>query len=164
MGAHSSTEVHERVKHAVQLTRNERFEEAMDVFETDLPGLTGGDISDKRLAAAAFSYYGLCMAMVRRRYAQAVDFCNISLKANFMDPDHRYNLAMVYLERGERGKAVETLNAGLRLEPRNSRLNKIFDIIGRRRPPVIGFLPRNNPVNVWLGKLRYVSSGEKRAD
>ena len=154
-------DLHRRTQEAVQMARDEDFAGAIEIFETALPRLTGGDLSDKRMAAAAFSYYGLCMAMVRRKYSQAVDFCNISLKANFMDPDHRYNLAMVYLERGDRRKAVETLNAGLRLEPRNRRLNSMLDEIGRRRPPVIGFLARDNPVNVWLGKMRHKGSSTK---
>ncbi len=145
---------HERVKEAIRLTRDEKFGEALPVFESNLPRLSGGTIADKRLAAAAFSYYGLCVAVVRRKYSQAVEYCNVSLKANFMDPDHRANLAQVYLERGDRRKAVETLSAGLRLEPRNTQINRIFDRIGRRQPPVISFLSRDHPLNVWLGKRR----------
>ena len=143
----------ELIEHAIELARKESYEEALPIFEQHLPGLTGGDIGAKRLAARAFSYYGLCVAMVRRKYAEAVEYCNISLKANFLDPDHRYNLAMVYLERDDRRHAVEALNAGLRLAPNNTRLKRIFDLIGRRKPPVIGFLGRSNPVNIWLGKM-----------
>lgn len=152
---------HEKVKEAIRLTRHEEFDEALPLFESHLPSLSGGTIADKRLAANAFSYYGLCVAMVRRKYSQAVDYCNVSLKANFLDPDHRYNLAMVFLERGERKKAVETLNAGLRLQPDHTQINTIFDRIGRRRRPVVPFLARGNPVNIWLGKLL---RGHKRRD
>jgi tetratricopeptide (TPR) repeat protein len=147
--------IHERVREAIQLTRQEIYEKALEAFEENLPTLTEGTIADKRVAASAFSFYGLCIAMVRRRYAEAVKYCNVSLKSNFMDPDHRANLALVYLERNERSKAVETLNAGLRLAPNNPQINKIFDRIGRRQPPVIPFLARSNALNVWLGRLRY---------
>jgi tetratricopeptide (TPR) repeat protein len=145
---------HDKVKHAVRLTREDRFEEAIEIFEKNLSALTGGTISDKRVAAAAFSYYGLCVAMVRRRYAEAVKYCDISLQSNFLDPDHRYNLAMVYLERDDRKKAVETLNAGLKVEPDNTQINVLFARIGRRGTPSIPFLSRDNPLNIWLGKLR----------
>ena len=138
---------------AVQLVRDESFEEALALFEASLPELTAGNLTEKRLAAASFSYYGLCVAMVRRHYAQAVEYCNISLKRNFLDPDHRYNLAMVFLERDERKKAVETLNAGLRLQSNHKQINTILDRIGRRKGPVIPFLPRGNSLNIWLGKL-----------
>ncbi len=145
---------HTRVKEAIQLTRDEQYETALQIFEQDLPPLANGGISEKRLAASAFSFFGLCVAMVNRKYAQAVEYCNVSLKSNFLDPDHRYNLALVYLERNDRKKAIETLNAGLRLSPNNTQINVILDKIGRRRPPVLSFLSRDNPLNIWLGKMR----------
>ena len=103
----------EKVQEAVAWTRSERFEDAIVVFEKYLPTLSGdGDLQDKRFAAAAFSYYGLCVAMVKRKYAEALKYCNISVKANFMDPEHRVNLALVYLERDDRKNAVRNLEAG----------------------------------------------------
>jgi len=147
-------EEHVRIREAIQLTREERYGDALALFELHLPSVAGGDIAAKRLAASAFSYFGLCVAMVNRKYAQAVEYCNISLKANFLDPDHRHNLALVYLERNDRKRAVETLNAGLRLQPDNTAINLVFDRIGRRRPPVIPFLGRDHSLNVWLGRMR----------
>ncbi len=144
----------EKIANAVKLTRAENYAAAIDIFEIHLSTLASGDLAEKRAAATAFSYYGLCVAMVRRRYAEAVKYCNISLKTNFLDPDHRYNLALIYLERNERKKAVETLNAGLRVAPGNTRINTIFDSIGRRKSPPIAFLPRDNFLNVVLGRLR----------
>ena len=145
----------EKVQEAVSWTRDERFEEATEVFEQCLPPLSSdGDLQDKRFAAAAFSYYGLCVAMVKHKYAEALKYCNISVKANFMDPEHRINLALVYLERDDRRNAVRNLEAGLRLQPSNKRIQKIFAEIGRRKPVTFSFLSRRNPLNVWLGRLR----------
>lgn len=150
----------EKVQEAVSWTRNERFEEAIDVFEDCLPTLSSdGDLQDKRFAAAAFSYYGLCVAMVRHKYADALKYCNISVKANFTEPEHRVNLALVYLERDDRKNAVENLEAGLRLQPSNKRIHKIFAEIGRRKPVMFSFLSRKNPLNVWLGRLREPNTG-----
>lgn len=143
-----------KVRQGVQLTRTERFEEAMQLFESCLPPLAEGDIADKRAAAAAFSYYGLCVAKVKRRYAEAVKYCSISLRAHPYDPDHRANLALVYLERNDRRRAVEQLNKGLRLQTTNPTINQVYSMIGRRQRPVVPFLPRSNPINVWLGKKR----------
>ena len=145
----------EKVQEAVSWTRSERFDDAIDVFEKYLPKLSAdGDLQDKRFAAAAFSYYGLCVAMVKHKYAEALKYCNISVKANFMDPEHRINLAMVYLERDDRKNAVRNLEAGLRLQPSNKRVQQIFAEIGRRKPVTFVFLSRRNPINVWLGRLR----------
>lgn len=142
------------VLEAVQLTRQSQTSKALPIFERHLTPLSGGTISDRRTAAAAFSYYGYCVAKIRRKYADGVKYCDISLRSNPLDPDHRANLAMVYLERDDRAKAIETLNAGLRLDRRNKRLYLILESIGRRRPPVVPFLSRSNPLNVWLGRRR----------
>jgi len=148
----------EKVQEAITWTREERFIEAILVFEDHLSTLSEGDLQDKRLAAFAFSYYGLCVAMVKRKYAEALKYCNISVKANFMEPEHRLNLAQVYLERDDRRKAIEHLEAGLRLEPSNRRIRQIYEEIGQRQPPAISFLSRTNPINVWLGRMRAPNS------
>ena len=147
----------ERIEKAIELTKDERYAEALDIFEEVLPQLSSQDVNEKRVLSNSSSFYGLCVAMVRRRYAEAVQYCNLSLKSQFMDPDHLANLALVYLERNDRADAIENLHAGLRLQPNNQRINQILDSIGRRKPPVIPFLSRNNPINVWLGRRR--SSG-----
>jgi len=144
----------ERIQDAVVWTREEKYADAIDVFERYLSPLSEGDLQDKRVAAATFSYYGLCVAMVKRKYADAVKYCNISVRSHFMDPEHRINLAQVYLERDDRRKAIENLEAGLRMQPSNQRINQIFEEIGQRSRPSIAFLSRRNPLNVWLGKIR----------
>jgi tetratricopeptide (TPR) repeat protein len=149
-----NTAAQDAVYSATSLAIEGKVEQAIEIFELNLKLLSEGTIADRRVAASAFSYYGLCVAKVRRRYAEGVKYCQISLRSNPLDPDHRANLAMVYLERDDRPKAVEALNAGLRLDSRNRRINRVLDIIGRRRPPVIPFLSRNNPLNIWLGKKR----------
>lgn len=151
---------HERIREAMEEAREERYEEALTLFEEHLPTLTGGTLTDKRAAVGAMSFYGLCLAKVRRRYADGVKYCNISIRSNMFEPEHRYNLAVVYLERGDRRNAVETLNAGLRLRPSHTRINDVFDEIGRRRPPVLSFLSRDNPINVWLGKKLHPAGKE----
>jgi len=145
----------DKIQEAVSWTRNERYDEAIGVFEQYLAVLSAeGDLQDKRFAASAFSYYGLCVAMVRHKYAEAVKYCNVSVKANFMDPEHRINLALVYLERDDRKNAVKNLEAGLRLQPSNKRIHKVFKEIGRRKAVIFAFLSRKNPLNVWIGRLR----------
>jgi tetratricopeptide (TPR) repeat protein len=145
----------DQIHEAISLTRQERFEEAIEIFEKYVPILSSqGDLQDKRFAAAACSYYGLCLAMVKHKYAEALKYCNISIKANFMEPEHRINLALVYLERDDRKNAVQNLEAGLRLQPSNKRIRKVFAEIGRRKPVTFSFLDRDNPINVFFGRLR----------
>ncbi|HSP92427.1 MAG TPA: hypothetical protein VLN08_16050 [Vicinamibacterales bacterium] len=145
---------HTEIERAVELTKQKRYAEALAIFEKHLPQLSTHDVTDKRVLTNSSSFYGLCVAMVRRHYSQAVQYCNLSLKSQFMDPDHRANIALVYLERSDRASAIENLHAGLRIQPNNARINEILNDIGRRHPPVIRFLSRDNPLNVWLGRRR----------
>jgi tetratricopeptide (TPR) repeat protein len=145
---------HTEIERAVELTRKKRYAEALAIFEKHLPQLSTHDVTDKRVLTNSSSFYGLCVAMVRRHYSQAVQYCNLSLKSQFMDPDHRANIALVYLERSDRASAIENLHAGLRIQPSNARINEILNDIGRRHLPVIRFLSRDNPLNVWLGRRR----------
>ncbi len=144
----------EEVRHAIDLTRDGQLEEAIGIFVKCIPALTAGTIDEKRFAAAAMSYYGLCVALVQRHYAEGVKYCQISIRANSLDPEHLYNLARIYFERDDRRHTVEAIEKGLRLSPGHKRLNALLGEIGRRKKPVIPFLNRNNPLNVWLGKKR----------
>lgn len=145
----------DKIQEAVSWTRQGEYGEAIGVFEKYLPVLSSeGDLQDKRLAAASFSYYGVCMAMIKHKYADAIKYCNVSVKSNFLEPEHRINLALVYLERNDRKNAVQNLEAGLRLQPSNKRIHRIFRDIGQRKAVMFAFLSRRNPINQWIGRLR----------
>jgi tetratricopeptide (TPR) repeat protein len=150
----SQETVHRKVQHAVRLARERNYGDALLLFEMYLPLLSSNDEDEKRLLTEASSFCGLCLAMEKHRYAEALEYCTISLKRDIMNPDHRANVALVYLERGDRRHAVKHLHEGLRLQSNHPRINEILDKIGRRRPPMLGFLARENPINVLLGKLR----------
>jgi tetratricopeptide (TPR) repeat protein len=150
----SQETVHRKVQHAVRLAREKNYGDALLLFEMYLPLLSSNDEDEKRLLTEASSFCGLCLAMEKHRYAEALEYCTISLKRDIMNADHRANVALVYLERGDRRHAVKHLHEGLRLQSNHPRINEILDKIGRRRPPMLGFLARENPINVLLGKLR----------
>lgn len=148
----SNVDAREAVWRAIDLTKEGRYAEALPIFVQYIPSLTS-NFSDKRLAAASFSFYGLCVAKVERRYRQAVEYCETSLKADRFDANHRANLARIYLEADDRKKAVEALQDGLGVDPGHASLHKIWSSIGKRRPPVLSFLERDNPINIWLGRM-----------
>ena len=146
--------LHDQIVNAVELTKQKKYEDALTIFEECLPQLSSHDVRDKPVLSRSSSFYGVCVAVVNRKYAEAVKYCNISLKSQFMDPDHHTNLGLVYLERDDRGSAIEQFHAGLRIQPKNVRIHSILNDIGRRKAPVLSFLPRSNPLNVWLGRRR----------
>jgi tetratricopeptide (TPR) repeat protein len=158
----SKEEMAEAVAEAIGLTRAEKFEDAVVAFEKFLPKLSSGTDDDKRLAASAFSFYGLCFAEVRKQYSDAKKYCELSLKVHPKDPDHYENLAKVHLLAQSRKGAVDALFDGLRHDPKHGGINEVLDLIGRRREPVISFLPRDNALNVYLGRRRHEKFEERR--
>jgi tetratricopeptide (TPR) repeat protein len=146
--------VYRKIKHAVRLTQESKYEEALLLFEMYMPLLSSHNEDEKRLLTLASSYCGLCVAEVKHHYGDALEYCNISVQRDITNPDHHANIAEVYLAFKDRKRAVQHLQAGLRLQPANPRIHKILDKIGHRRRPVIPFLKRSNPINKVLGRMR----------
>lgn len=160
----SREELEQAVMEAALLTRVEEFEDAVKVFETNLPHLSSGTDKDKIIAAGVFSYYGLCIAALRKQYSDGIKYCQLSLKVQSSNPEHYENQAKIHLLARSRARAVEALFEGLSHDPDNKPINKILDGIGRRREPVISFLPRDNVLNVHLGKKRHEKFERKREE
>ena len=108
---------------------------------------------EARVPASALSLYAVCLAQ-QGKLKEAVETCRHALSLEPSSLDSHMNMARIYLRANSRKKAVEILDRGLAISPRNRELLTLREEMGRRRPPVIGFLGRNNPVNVALGKLR----------
>jgi hypothetical protein len=153
--------VYRKIRHAVRLTQEEQYEQALLLFEMYLPLLSSGRDDERQLLTTASSYCGLCLAIVRRKLPEALDYCRISLSRD-EDPEHRANTSMVYLERGDRHRAIKHLYAGLKVDPSNTRIHRILERIGHRRPPVLRFLSRDHPLNVWLGRRRTLREARRR--
>jgi tetratricopeptide (TPR) repeat protein len=109
---------------------------------------------DAKVPPVALSYYGLCLAMQKGRNKEAAEYCELALEREFFNVDHYINLGQVWIRAGHRRKAVDALERGLAVEPTNPRLRKLRESVGVRRPPVVRFLNRDNPINVSLGKVR----------
>jgi hypothetical protein len=158
----SKKEMAKAISDAIATTRAEGYDDAIVTFETYLPRLSSGTDDDKRLAASAFSYYGLCVAEVRKQYLDAKQYCELSLKVHPKDPDHYENLGRVHVLARARKGAVDALFKGLEYAPEHKGINKVLDEMGRRQDPVIGFLPRDNALNIYLGKRRHEKFEERR--
>ncbi len=157
-------ELEKLVTEAALLTRVEEFDDAVKIFEANLPHLSSGTDKDKIIAAGVFSYYGLCIAALRKQYSDGIKYCELSLKVQSTNPEHYENQAKIHLLARSRSRAVDALFEGLGHDPNNKPINKILDGIGRRRDPVISFLPRNNVLNVYLGKKRHENFERKRRE
>jgi hypothetical protein len=57
--------VYRKVRHAVRLTQENKYEEALLLFEMYMPLLSSHNEDEKRLLTLASSYCGLCVAEVK---------------------------------------------------------------------------------------------------
>jgi tetratricopeptide (TPR) repeat protein len=138
------------------------YEEAIEIFEKYLPKLSSGSKQDKIVAASAFSYYGLCIAALRKQYSDAVKYCHLSLKVQRSNVEHYENLGKIHLLGRNRRGAVEAFFKGIEVDPDYKPINAILEKIGRRKDPVIVFLPRDNILNRYLGKRRHEKFERRR--
>lgn len=112
-------------------------------------------LGDTKQLGPVLSYYGLCLAMFRGRYREGAQFCQAAIDREFFRAEYYYNLAQVWVAGRSRRRAVEAIQRGLSVEPNHAALKELEEELGKRRPPVVPFLSRNNPVNRSLGKLRH---------
>jgi tetratricopeptide (TPR) repeat protein len=101
------------------------------------------------------SYYGLGLALCERRFSEALELCRSAAKEEFFNPDLYHNLARVHGAFGFKSEAIRYLRRGLMIDPANPGMSTDLDELGRRRQPVLQFLPRRHPINRLLGRLRH---------
>lgn len=106
------------------------------------------------------SYYGCLKAVVEKKYDEGTKICQMALEK--LDPvaphgeESLYatfylNLGRAYLAGGQRERAIEVFNDGLKIDKSNHDLLWELKKLGTRRKPVITFLSRSNPINKYLG-------------
>lgn len=143
-----------QIAEAIEATEEEDFLRGLNLFldaygTDDIPLITSGK------ATQGLSYFGLCIAMMRKEYKHAIDLCRRAIDLEFYNANHYANLARVYFLMGSRKKALETAEAGLKHDLRNERVRAVRRMLGIRARPAIGFLDRANPINVSLGQARH---------
>ncbi len=135
------------------------LEEGLRRFQTrDLEGAHAAFQRAHRQAggdARAMSWYGVTLVLVERNSNLGVLYCDQALRAEGPTVELLLNQARVALALGQRERAVRAVTRGLERWPDDEGLRLAKETMGWRREPVIPFLPRSNPLNRWLGKLRY---------
>ena len=150
------TRTSQDIETAIALTRNHDYLHALTLF-TEIYGTENAPPIKNAKDAAGLSYFGLCLALVQKKYKTAMELCKRAIDLEFYNGDHHENLVRVYLARGDRKKAVETADAGLRMLPEHEGLIEVRKELGVRARPAVPFLDRKNPVNVSLGQARHAA-------
>ncbi len=98
------------------------------------------------------SYYAVCIAQQRQQFDEAFQLCGEALEMEPLRNVHHLNLGRVYLASGAKKEAIRAFRNGL-LYGRSDLIQSELNALGWRKPPVIQALPRENPLNVFLGRL-----------
>jgi tetratricopeptide (TPR) repeat protein len=151
-----------RIDEAVALTKAEEYLRAPTLF-LDVYG--GEDPPSPMLSsktATGLSHFGLCLALVQKKYKPAIDLCKRAIELQFYNVDHYANLARVYIAAGNRKKALETIEQGLKPHPDDETLLKVRKQLGVRARPPVPFLDRAHPINVTLGQARHAKKASSK--
>lgn len=141
----------ETAKRGIELCRSGQWKTGMEV----LGEIAEADRQGTELPGLFYSYLGYGIARFERRGKEGLALCQHAIKIQFYEPENYVLLARVYLMRRRRGKAIQALHQALRLNARHPEAIKLAREIGFRRRPVFPFLPRSNPINKSLGRLRH---------
>ena len=142
------------LEQAIQSAREEDYLHALTKF-LDVYGTEDSPPIRTPKDASGLSYFGLCLALVRKQFKPAIDLCRRAIDLEFYNGDHYANLSRVYTAAGNRKKAVEAADNGLKLVPEHEYLLAVRKSLGIRARPAVSFLDRTNPVNVSLGQARH---------
>ena len=142
-----------RIDNAIATTRAGEYLQALNLF-LEFYGTMDDPPIETAKSATGLSFFGLCIALVSRKFKHAIDLCNRAIFLEFYNADHYANLARVYIAAEKRKKAIEILERGLKLVPEHESLLEVRKELGVRARPAVPFLDRSHPVNVRLGFAR----------
>ncbi|HXV78231.1 MAG TPA: hypothetical protein VD788_18110 [Candidatus Polarisedimenticolaceae bacterium] len=141
-------------QHGAELLRRGRSRDAAAYLRAAIDLETERGASPGQGEARYLSYYGLCLAQSTHKLREALQFCRRAAELEGYRPDVWWNLGRVALLTGRRGEAYRALRLAAKLDPGHEGIATDLRKLGVRREPVLTFLDRRHPVNVFLGRLR----------
>lgn len=137
-----------------------RDTETKRIFTKGVEGLAQGDtllalgffekVRQMENSPVADSYYAFCIAKERGQVSKAISLCRESIKREPENSLHYLNLGRIYLLEHNKTEAIRILREGLNFE-KNQQIVEELNKLDIRKPPVIGFLKRSNPINKYFG-------------
>lgn len=155
LGMEKTKEEETAVYYIKKLIKRKKYESALKLVTTALERYPDEPI--------LLSYYGYLEALVNKNYTFGINTClkaremildKVSFGREFFNHVLCLNLGRAYLAAGNKKEALETFHIGLKFNAENKDLLIEIKNLGMRRKPVIAFLPRSNPINKYVGKLR----------
>lgn len=144
------------VRQGIDAARKGKYLDALSILGNfyDQPG-------SAEQSADGLSWYGFCLAVINKDYRHAVECCNVALERQPDRAVHYLNLAKIHLASGNRKKAIEAVDRGLKAQPNDQELKGFRQQLGVRARPAVSFLDRSHPVNVTIGQVRHAAKKKK---
>lgn len=105
---------------------------------------------EQERSPACISCVAFCIARQRGQYKKAVSLCQEAIQQEPGNSLHYLNLGKVYLLDKNKADAIKTFREGMRHQS-DAKIIRELENLGLRKPPVISFLKRDNPLNKYLG-------------
>ncbi len=102
------------------------------------------------------AYLAVCLAAGKRKYVTAENLVRDILDHNPYDPTAWYALGRINLLGGRREQAFTAFAEAKRVSRNDAQVGRVVDEMDPRQEPVLGFLARDNFLNVALGRIRGV--------
>lgn len=96
------------------------------------------------------SYLAFCVAKERGQFSRAILLCEEAITKEPKNSAHYLNLGRIYLLINKKADAINIFRIGLSYEE-NQQIVAELNKLGTRKPPLIPFLKRKNPINKYLG-------------
>jgi Tfp pilus assembly protein PilF len=138
------------VREGVALCQEGNWNQGIERLSQAAEAKSSGDVS-----SLMYSYLGYGIAKFKNRRREGLALCEHAVKVEFFQPDNQLNLARTLLLNGDRKRACQAVERGLQIDSEHAALLELKLDMGSRRAPVVGFLGRDNFLNVFLGRLRH---------
>ena len=153
-----TTEVQRLIMEGMRHFATHTLSEAAGYFEH---ALALAHEAGSRPSPRLLSYCGYTTALVRKKYEQGLNMCELAVEQEYFNPELFCNLADVYLACGDKAHAHQAFNKGLAMNPGHVRIRDRLREMGIRRQPVVQSLARDHFINRSLG--RFVRSRARKA-
>ncbi len=140
----------EIISKGIGLAKNGLYTAALNTFDQSL---------EFAQDPTAMSYYAMSIAAAEGDHDRAVSLCLVAAEQAFYIPDIYLNLGKIFLINGQKSTAIKTFQKGLSYDTSGGMLMSALNELGLRRKRVIVFLPRQNMINRFLGKLMHGRQG-----
>ena len=139
-----------QVREGIALCQQGNWNQGIERLSAAAEGKASGEVS-----SLMYSYLGYGIAKFKNKRREGLALCEHAVKVEFFQPENQLLLARTLLLNNNRRRAVEAIERGLKIDSDHQGLLQLQQEVGTRRAPVLGFLSRDNFLNVFLGRLRH---------